>query len=230
VAVDFQIVGRFPPLHGMISAAVSWLTSNEDNPLLALPQKSATGAFLCPKYFEFLATLFELAGLIDQVNDITGYTLSDKSLVDRVLRGDTGAFAEIIKNTEGLTAQIVFKMIDNTEDRKDIAQDIYLKVFNKLSGFRFESKLSTWIAQISYNTCLSYLEKKKMILVSSPSEETTDDGQGFENRGPGDIPDSETEIAVSKKELSFILKKEIENLPPVYKTLVTLYHRERIKL
>ena len=36
------------------------------------------------------------------------------------------------------------------------------------------------------------------------------------------------EINISKKELTFILKSEIENLPPVYKTLITLYHNEEL--
>jgi RNA polymerase sigma factor (sigma-70 family) len=176
------------------------------------------------EYFAFFATLIELACLIAQVNDITGYTLSDKSLVDKVLRGETGAFATIIKNTEALTAQIVFKMITNAEDRKDVAQDIYLKVFNKLSGFRFESKLSTWIAQIGYNTCLSYLEKKKLVLPGNFQDDETDVLELIINKS--NTQNNETEKVISKKELSFILKTEIENLPPVYKTLITLYHNE----
>ena len=158
------------------------------------------------------------------MNDITGYTLSDKSLVDKVLRGETGAFAAVIKNTEALTAQIVFKMISNAEDRKDVAQDIYLKVFNKLSGFRFESKLSTWIAQIGYNTCLSYLEKKKLVLPGNFQDDETDALELLNNKL--NAQNNETEKVISKKELSFILKKEIEDLPPVYKTLITLYHNE----
>jgi RNA polymerase sigma-70 factor (ECF subfamily) len=158
------------------------------------------------------------------VNDITGYTLSDKSLVDKVLRGETGAFAAVIKNTEALTAQIVFKMISNAEDRKDIAQDIYLKVFNKLSAFRFESKLSTWIAQIGYNTCLSYLEKKKLVLPGNFQDDETDVLELLSNRS--NAQHNETEKVISKKELSVILRTEIENLPPVYKTLITLYHNE----
>ncbi|HSC39734.1 MAG TPA: sigma factor, partial [Chitinophagaceae bacterium] len=79
----------------------------------------------------------------------TGNNYSDKQLVDRVLRGNTQAFGIIVKNTETLVAQIVFKMVGSAEDRKDIAQDIYLKVFRKLDSFRFESKLSTWIAQVA---------------------------------------------------------------------------------
>ena len=51
----------------------------------------------------------QLTGLISGVNHTTGNNPADKHLVDRVLRGDTRAFGIIIKNTENLVAQIVFK-------------------------------------------------------------------------------------------------------------------------
>ena len=103
----------------------------------------------------------------------TGNHPEDKDLVNHVLRGDQSAFGRIIKNTEALVASIVYKMIPDQEERKDIAQDIYLKAFHKLAGFKFQSKLSTWIGQIAYNTCLSWLEKKKLVL---PGEQWDNDG------------------------------------------------------
>ena len=66
---------------------------------------------------------------------------TDKYLVEKVLGGNNGAFSTIIKNTEGLVTQIVFKMVSNNEDREDIAQDIYLKTFKKLESFKFPSSL-----------------------------------------------------------------------------------------
>ena len=68
----------------------------------------------------------------------------------------------LVKNTENLVAKIVFDTITNDGDRKDIAQDIYLKAYQKLPAFKFQSKLSTWIAQISYNTCIDHFAKEKI--------------------------------------------------------------------
>ena len=99
-----------------------------------------------------------------------GNNKADKYLVDRVLSGDTPAFAAIIKNTEALVAQIVCKMISSPDDRKDLAQDIYLKAFKNLAGFKFQSKLSTWIAQIAYNTCFDHLRKKKLVFPDDIAE------------------------------------------------------------
>lgn len=149
--------------------------------------------------------------------------LTDQHLVKQVLDGDTSAFGTIIKKTEGLVAQIVFKMINNSEDRKDIAQDIYLKTFKKLSGFKFQSKLSTWIGQIAYNTCLNYLEKKKLIIL--PKTESEGEALSSETTNTSN---NETENLIFQKDLSEILISEIDILPPLYKTLITLYHNEEL--
>jgi len=159
------------------------------------------------------------------VHHITEYHLTDKVLIDRVLCGETRAFGVIIKNTEKLVAQIVFKMIPVSEDRKDIAQDVFLKAFHNLPGFKFQCKLSTWIAQIAYNTCLSWIEKKKPFLYGT----TTDDEFYFEPENGAyhrASNENESENRVSEKELSGILRREIDLLPSVYQTLIILYHHE----
>jgi RNA polymerase sigma factor (sigma-70 family) len=153
---------------------------------------------------------------------------TDKYLVDKALRGDTKAFEIIIKNTKGLVAQIVFKMIYNTEDRKDLGQDVFLKVFKDLSGFRFQSKLSTWIGQITYNTCLNYLEKKKLVLINDDENDTHEESLETISKTTNRDLMNVTESLIFKKELSEILKFEIEMLSPIYKTLITLYHNEEL--
>jgi len=158
-----------------------------------------------------------------------GNSLPDQLLVEKVLRGDTNSFAVIIKNTERLVAQIIFKMINNPDDRKDIAQDVYLKAFHKLPGFKFQSKLSTWIGQITYNTCLSYLEKKKLFLpgdLRKENEPNDDITEQAKSRSLNMTNDAETLIL--KKELTEILRSAVEMLSPIYKTLISLYHQEEL--
>lgn len=133
----------------------------------------------------------------------------------------------IIKKTERLVAQIVFKMIREPEERKDIAQDVYLKVFKSLSSFKFQSKLSTWIAKITYNTCLKYLEKHKQQFFSYGNPETDDEATHSSDKAIMQS-DDDVESSIFQDELSAILKVEIEMLPPLYRTLITLYHNEEL--
>jgi len=163
------------------------------------------------------------------VDNNTGSNPAERHLVDKVLAGDTHAYGLIIKNTEKLVAQIVFKMISNAEDRKDIAQDIYLKAYQKLPGFKFQSKLSTWIGQISYNTCIDHLRKKKLLLqdIFEEEKDTANNMLDIMNTAQGNF-DGPADTLIIGKNISEIVKKKIEKLPAIYKTLISLYHNEEL--
>lgn len=165
------------------------------------------------------------------MNSNTGQNTTDQLLVQRVLSGDHNAFGMIVKRTENLVAKIVFDTILNDGDRKDIAQDIYLKAFQKLPTFKFQSKLSTWIAQISYNTCIDHLRKKKLVLVESPGTDPDDSSEtemlDFLSSLHGLAADT-TDKIILEKDLVQIVKEAIDKLPTVYKTLIGLYHNEEL--
>ena len=159
----------------------------------------------------------------------TGNNPADRHLVDKVLSGDTHSYGLIIKNTEKLIAQIIFKMISNPEDRKDIAQDIYLKAYKNLSSFQFHSKLSTWIARIGYNTCTDYLRKKKTVFYGNIHEDYETGGDILDKLNNFTLyEDSTTNTMLQQKEHAVIIKSELEKLPPLYKTLISLYHQEEL--
>ena len=150
--------------------------------------------------------------------------LTDRQLVDLVLGGDMHAFSSLVGMTEGLVAQIVYKLIPNEEDRKDVAQDIYLKVYQHLRTFKFQSKLSTWVGQIAYNTCLNRLQKKQLAIYQPPVRdvETFEDVQGARFFQAAE----ESDQALLRKELKGLLQAAIGRLPPLYQTLIGLYHHE----
>lgn len=140
---------------------------------------------------------------------------SDKDIVTNILNGNIHGFAIVVKNTEKLVTQIVLKMTTNEDDQKDLVQDIYLKAYQNLSSFQFKSKLSTWIANIAYNTTINYLQKKKITIIGN-EKAIEDSFRATENQ----------ESEMIKTEAVEILNAEIAKLPPLYKTLITLYHLE----
>lgn len=156
-------------------------------------------------------------------------TLTDKKLVEKVLHGDTNAFSIVIKNTEALVAQIVYKMISNAEDRKDLAQDIYLKAYKSLPAFRFGAKLSTWIGQIAYNACTDYLRRKKLVLAETVFEDDHPDEAAFGAPALRIEPEAwNAHASLSQKQRAEILNRAIEKLSPLFKTLICLYHQEEL--
>jgi len=164
------------------------------------------------------------------LNPIIKSNVDDKELVNRILKGDTQLFATVIKNTEGLVAQITFRLLSNSEDRKDIAQDIYLKAYRNLPGFKFQSKLSTWIGQIAFNTCFNFLEKKKVILPDNKLPENENSNSALELAANKliDLSNNEAEDILFRSELAEIVQSAVEFLPPLYKTLINLFHYEDI--
>lgn len=145
----------------------------------------------------------------------------EKLLVQKILAGNQRAFGELIRNYQNLVGHLVFRMISNEYDREDICQDIFLKVYQNLTNFKFESKLSTWIARITYNTCLNFLEKKKVSLFDdmTPEEMSLDDLSGS-----APLPDNLT----VQQDISQRLQKEIRKLPLHYRTILTLYHLDEM--
>jgi RNA polymerase sigma factor (sigma-70 family) len=159
-----------------------------------------------------------------------GHSSTDQYLVDQVLKGNQQAFAQIVRQTEQLVAQIVFKMIPGAGDRPDIVQDVYLKAFRNLSGFKFNAKLSTWLGKITYNTCLHYLEKKKLAFLPDANEQEDEPANRLDllNQQQGGSQ-NDVEKGLSGKELAAILATAIKTLsPPIYQTLITLYHQEEL--
>lgn len=166
------------------------------------------------------------------LNQPTENSLTDRELVHSVLRGNNEAFSAIVRNTQALVGQIVSRMVSNSEDRKDIVQDIYMKVFRNLGGFGFRAKLSTWIAQIAYNSCLNWLEKKKLVMLDDLGY--ADSGIGREEGGiEGEISfmpivAGGTEGRMRQRELAKILAGELKQLSPLFRTLIGLFHEDEL--
>ena len=160
---------------------------------------------------------------------IPGESISDKSLVTQVLNGDKLAFGVLVRQTEALVVQVIYKMIDNAEDRRDLAQEVYLKVYRGLPGFQFNSKLSTWIAQIAYNSCFNHLEKKKLVLMEDLTgglkQDDSESGSFVETIA---VAEAMQQQILQRKQLSEILQRCLQSLPPLYRTLVTLFHQEEL--
>jgi RNA polymerase sigma factor (sigma-70 family) len=156
--------------------------------------------------------------------------VTDQQLVAQVVGGNTAAFGQLVRRTEGLVTQVVFKMIRHPADRPDVAQEVYLKVFKNLASFKFQAKLSTWVGQIAYNTCLHYLEKKHLVLVDL-AEPPPEDADVASRRAPPPLvagPDYDPEAALFGQDRAGILSAAIEQLPPLYRTLISLYHQQEL--
>jgi RNA polymerase sigma-70 factor (ECF subfamily) len=140
--------------------------------------------------------------------------IDDKALVSQVLNGDRQAFRSLIKQNERLVGHMIARLIDSHEDREELCQDVFLKVYEKLGEFTFQSKLSTWIATIAYRHGINHLRKKKIEIRELPEEDEREQFISTEN----------VEENFSDQQLDDMVMNLIDLLPPQYKAILTLYH------
>jgi RNA polymerase sigma-70 factor (ECF subfamily) len=87
--------------------------------------------------------------------------ISDQHYIDKILGGETNAFTALVDRYKDMIFSLSLKMLKNREEAEEVAQDTFIKIFNSLSKFKGDSKFSTWIYKIAYNTCLDRLKKNK---------------------------------------------------------------------
>lgn len=87
--------------------------------------------------------------------------INDQHYINQVIVGNSNAFAVLVNQYKDLVFTLAFKMLKNKEEAEEVSQDTFIKVFNSLNKFKGESKFSTWIYKITYNTCLDRLKKSK---------------------------------------------------------------------
>jgi RNA polymerase sigma factor (sigma-70 family) len=145
--------------------------------------------------------------------------ISEDRMIRQVLAGDKDAFRLLVENYQNLVVHIVFRMVKSREDREDICQDVFMKIYQNLPGFRGQSKLSTWIARIAYNTCINHLEKKRVLV----SNDLMIENYVSENS------DESIHKDIEEGDIKEKLTAAIELLPEIFRIVITLYHLEGMK-
>jgi len=77
---------------------------------------------------------------------------SDLSLVQRVQRGDKGAFDVLVLKYQHKVVKLVMRYVRNPAEAEDIAQDAFIKAYRALPQFRGDSAFYTWLYRIAINT------------------------------------------------------------------------------
>jgi RNA polymerase sigma factor (sigma-70 family) len=88
---------------------------------------------------------------------------NELNIINQVLNGNTAAFRVLVDNYKHLVFSMVVKIVKNNEVAEEVTQDSFLKAYHGLSTFKNESKFSTWLFRIAYNTAVSKTRKKTVV-------------------------------------------------------------------
>jgi RNA polymerase sigma-70 factor (ECF subfamily) len=95
---------------------------------------------------------------------------SDIEIISAVLNGNQQAYARIVQQHKAFVFTLVHRYIKNREDAEEVAQDVFVKAYRALADFKGASKFSTWLYTIVTTTCISFLRKKRLEVLSLDNE------------------------------------------------------------
>jgi RNA polymerase sigma-70 factor (ECF subfamily) len=144
---------------------------------------------------------------------------SDLDLVKHAQLGDSDAFASLFHRHKAKVYSVCLRLTNNTAEAEDLTQDAFVQAFRKLSSFRGDSALSTWLYRIAVNTVLMRFRKKALRQISLDEPYTQD--TRFIHREYGR---KDARLAGSIDRIA--LTRAIAELPTGYRTVFLLHEVE----
>jgi len=140
---------------------------------------------------------------------------SDQLYIDKVLNGDTNAFAYLINKYKNMAYTLAIRVVKSHEDAEEVAQDSFLKAYEKLNTFKGNAKFSTWLYTIVYRNAITKIRKKQV-------STTNIDEFVIENHSDGDdFPQME---AIKNEEQQKYVREAVNKLPEKDALLITLFY------
>jgi RNA polymerase sigma-70 factor (ECF subfamily) len=86
---------------------------------------------------------------------------NDAELVARCLQGDPEAFEPVVARYQRVLFNVAYRMVNDREDARDIAQTAFVKAYEKLHTYDPRYRFFSWIYRIAVNECLNFLERRR---------------------------------------------------------------------
>lgn len=147
----------------------------------------------------------------------------DASCIARALAGDERAYGELLARYRSRVLGLALRMVQNTDDAADIAQEAFVRAFQALPTFDVTKSFGAWIAKITANLCIDHFRRRRLALVSldAPIEaERGDRAREVADAAP--IADD----LLGRSEAERRLDSLLASLPPRYRVVVILRYKE----
>lgn len=148
----------------------------------------------------------------------------DQQLVERVQRGDKKAFELLVAKYQRKIFRLLSRMIRDSAEIEDVAQESFIKAYRALPNFRGESAFYTWLYRIAINTAKNYLVAQGRRAPTTSAAEV-EDAENFDDATllrEADTPDS----MLQSKQVGEAVNRAIERLPEELRTAIVLRELE----
>ncbi|MEO6488712.1 MAG: RNA polymerase sigma factor [Ferruginibacter sp.] len=142
-------------------------------------------------------------------------------IIDRLKKGDKTVYAGVVKQCEAMIYNTALSIVHNEQDAEDITQEVFVTLYEKIHGFRKESKLTTWLYTITIRKALDQEKKRKNqkhggLLKKIFAVKESNEPGNFDHPG----------ILLDNKETARVLFQALKKLPENQRIAFTLHKME----
>ncbi len=148
-------------------------------------------------------------------------TTNDQILINQIVEGDTNSFTILVDRYKDLVFTLALRMLKNREEAEEVAQDSFIKTYKSLKTFKGDSKFSTWIYRVTYNSCLDRIKMNKKYLKNVEINEFT---------AHQVVAIDNALDKMKSKEQTLEIQRCIDKLPNEESFLLTLYYFDDLSL
>jgi len=144
--------------------------------------------------------------------------MTDEQVVGLVQAGETRHFAQLVRRHQDAVFGMAQRFTGNAGDAQDVAQEVFLRAYRSLDGFKGEARFSTWLYRICYNLCVDWARKRRRPGAKSlPIEEAAEIADSREN----------PEHAYIASEDRARVREAVEGLEERYRSVIMLLYYQR---
>ncbi len=135
--------------------------------------------------------------------------------VESAIAGDQGAFAQLVDRYKAPVYSLAYRMLGNSGDAEDAAQEIFVRAYTKLATFDRGRRFSTWLLSIGSNYCIDVLRRRRATIV-----DLDDVAFAVPDQAPG------PERSAVDQEQRRAIARAVQRLPETYRlvTVLRYYH------
>jgi len=147
-------------------------------------------------------------------------TVTDADLVAGALKGREESFSDLVERYQGPLVNYLYRMVRQVDEAHDIAQEVFIKVYQALDRYDPQYKFSTWLFRIAQNAAIDRIRKRRIRMVSMdrPSDDSADGAWEFPSDSPDPYQDSRN------RERGDAIQQAIDSLPWEYRELIVMRH------
>ena len=145
----------------------------------------------------------------------------DDYYIKKTLEGDSNSFGVLVERYQNMVFALALKMLKHREESEEVSQDTFIKAYKSLSRFNGESKFSTWLYRVAYNTCLDRIKMNSKF----NNDVEINDVTSNEIFQAENIFDS-----LENKERSVIVQECMNKLPEDERIIMHLFYFEELSL